>query len=248
MGRCPVEVEGSRYLTTLQNGRVSTHEARLAIRPAAQLFTSLPEQLSTVRRWNEERHWGFRAEDFHRVDLTPRAGSGPLIVDVIAVYLDERGDISGIRRTCHELWTLAAGLQPNTWCWDWYSDRYQQHPKPVLLRDQVDHRPGIRRVTLDLGAHFRPGRQIRAGSVRGPDSAHAEVLAAAAHFPRWIRAMDGKTVPHTWIGGYEVVVRDRPAPERVLALSWSHDRHTMSLTAGWSQHAHPGWAAPVIVG
>lgn len=32
---------------------------------------------------------------------------------------------------------------------------------------------------------------------------HAEVPAAAAHFPEWIRAMDGDKVPYIRIPGYE---------------------------------------------
>ena len=53
-------------------------------------------------------------------------------------------------------------------------------------------------MTVDLGAHFEPGRFISANRVRSHDSAHAEVLAAAAHFPRWIRAMD----VYIWLSGY----------------------------------------------
>jgi hypothetical protein len=225
---------------------VAAREARLAIMSPEQIFLSLPEQLGNVRRWNEQRRWGLRAEDLHSVDLTPRAGSDPLAVDVIAVYLDERGDLNGVRRTCHELWSVAAEQQPHTWAWDWYHDRWEHHPKPVALTEGFVHRPGIRRVTVDLGAHFTPGRHVRPSSLRGPHSAHAEVLAAAAHFPRWIRAMDGKTIPYAWIAGYEVLIGGHPMPSRLPALSWSRFRRTMSLTAGWAEHAYGGWAAPVL--
>jgi hypothetical protein len=109
------------------------------------------------------------------------------------------------------------------------------------------HRPGLRRVTVDLGAHFEPGRNVSANKVRGHDSAHAEVLAAAAHFPRWVRAMDGQTVPYTWLSGYEVMIWERPRPERVQALSWVGYRETMSLTADWADHAYSGWASPTCI-
>jgi hypothetical protein len=232
----------------MQNGQVKPREARLAATPPEHMFTSLPEQLSDIRQWNEERGWGFTAADFHAVDLSPRAGNlDELVVDVIAVYLPEAGGLDGVRRTCHEMWTLAAQQQPHAWSWDWYTDKWEQHHKPVRLIDGIVHRPGIRRVTVDLAAHVVPGRHIRPSQVRGPHSAHAEVLAAAAHFPRWVRAMDGKTVPYAWLCGYQVLVRDRPAP-RMPALSWSRLRRTVSLTAGWSEHAYGGWSAPTCLG
>jgi hypothetical protein len=209
------------------------------------MFTSLTEQLGNIRRWNAERHWGFGASDFQSVDLTPRAGNDPLIVDIIAIYLADTAECHGVIRTCQELWTVAAEQQPNSWSWDWYRDSWQDIPKPVRLIDGLVHRPGIRRVTVDLSYGYIPGRHVRPSALRGPDSAHAEVLAAAAHFPRWVRAMDGKEVPYTWLLGYEVMMRGERSPRRLPALSWSHLRQTMSLTAAWVNHSFSGWAAPV---
>lgn len=226
---------------------MAAREAQLALTPPGRLFTSLPEQLGNVRQWNEERRWGLRADDFQSVDLTPRAGAGPLVVDIIAVYLRDTAELNGVRRTCHELWTLATEQQPHSWAWDWYSDKWEHKPKPVCLADGIVHRPGIRRVTVDLGAHFNPEQYVRASRLRSPDSAHAEVLAAAAHFPRWVRAMDGKTIPYAWLAGYQVLIRGHPNPARLPALSWSRLRRTVSLTAGWAEHAHSGWAAPIRI-
>jgi hypothetical protein len=229
----------------MADNQLATRDVGLAVTPPpGTMFASLFEQLAQVRRWNEERGWGFSASDLDSVDLTPSAESRPLVVDLIAVYLDDNADLDGVRRTCHELWTLAAEQQPHTWCWDWYWDKWKNRPKPVRLLDGLVHRPGIRRVSVDLGAHFVPGRYLRPSHVRDQDSAHAEVLAAAAHFPRWIRAMDGKTIPYTWLSGYEVMIRERPSPERLPALSWSGFRRHMSLTADWIDHAHSGWASP----
>ncbi|HJT04263.1 MAG TPA: hypothetical protein VJ757_11650 [Pseudonocardiaceae bacterium] len=233
--------------TTTSNGRVQAHQARAALRPPGVMFTSLTEQLSNVRRWNAERHWGLGAADFHSVDLTPRAGNDPLVVDLIAIYLADTAEYNGVIRTCQELWTVAGEQQPHTWSWDWYRDSWQDIPKPVRLIDGLVHRPGIRRVTVDLSAGYMPGRHVRPSALRGPASAHAEVLAAAAHFPRWIRAMDGEKVPYTWLLGYEVMMRGQRTPLRMPALSWSHLRHTMSLTAAFMNHSFSGWAAPVRV-
>lgn len=212
------------------------------------MFASLDQQLANVRRWNDERGWGFSASDIESVDLTPGDDSKPLVVDVIAVYLDDSGPLSGVRRTCHELWRLAAEEFPNAWSWDWYWDEWRNRPKPVRLLDGIVHRPGVRRVTLDLGAHWRRGRQVRAIHVRGRNSAHAEILAAAAHFPRWLRSMDGVRVPYTWLAGYQVTIPERSIDYHIPCLSWSTFRQTLSLTADWAHHAYAGWAAPTCTG
>lgn len=232
----------------MHNGYVTTRDAKRVVTPPGKIFASLRTQLDHIRGWNEERRWGFTPDELDSVDLTPPAETKPLVVDLIAVYLGGDAELNGVRRTCHELWTVAAEQQPHTWCWDWYWDKWQDSPKPVRLVDGIVHRPGIRRVTVDLGAHFVPGRYLSPGKVRSPYSAHAEVLAAAAHFPRWVQAMDGKTVPYTWLSGYEVMSWERPSSERLLALSWVGYRHSMSLTAAWADHTHSGWASPICRG
>jgi hypothetical protein len=167
----------------MDNVRVATQGAKGTTTPE-EIFVSFRAQLDNIREWNKERRWGLRPDDLDSVDLTPPAENKPLVVDLIAVYLDGDAELDGVRRTCHELWTLAAGQQPHTWCWDWYWDKWKNRPKPVRLLDGITHRPGVRRVTVDLGAHFEPGRYLSPSKVRNQRSAHAEVLAAAAHFPR----------------------------------------------------------------
>jgi hypothetical protein len=217
--------------------------------PPAGIFVSLAEQLDNVRRWSAMRRWGFTEGDLASVDLTPATHDSPLVVDLIAVYLDSDWSLDGVRRTCDDLWLLAADQQPNSWCWDdWYWDQPDSGLKPVRLADGITHRPGVRRVTVDLGAHWVPGRHIRPIDVRGVDSAHAEVLAAAAHFPRWVRAMDGATVPYTWLAGYQVTVPRRSRHLRVPCLSWTAYRQMLSLTSHEADYSQPGWAAPACIG
>lgn len=216
--------------------------------PPKHMFTPLAEQVRAVRRWNRERRWGLSDADLARVDLTPTEHANPLVTDVVVVYLPGDGRVDGVRRTCHELWTLAAENMPNAWSWDWYRDQWQHNPKPVRLHGDRTHRPGVRRVTVDLGAHWTFGRYVRPNRVRGKDSAHAEVLAAAAHFPRWLRSMDGQSVPFTWVPGYEVTVPEYAAYRHMLALSWTGWRDTLSLMAADAEHAHSGWSCPTIVG
>lgn len=215
--------------------------------PPADIFVSLVEQLANVRRWNEEREWGLSVDELDSIDLIPGSHPDPLVVDLIAVYLDDAEKMNGVRRTCHELWGVASDRQPNAWAWDWYWDKWQSHPKPVRLLDGIVHRPGVRRITVDLGAYWEPGRHIRPGNLRTGNSAHAEIIAAAAHFPRWVRAMDGTSVPYVWLAGYQVTIPEYVSHSRLPGLAWTHFRRTLSLTVNWTEHSHSGWAAPRLV-
>lgn len=222
--------------------------------PPDFMFCSLDEQLANVRRWNSDREWGFTEAELAAVDRTPRSHPDPLVVDLIAVYLDaeyrgdDEGRMDGVRRTCHEMWDVATERYLNTWCWDWIRDAYESRPKPVRLLAGIAHRPGVRRVTLDLGAHWRPGRHIRPRNLRGRDSAHAEILAAAAHFPRWARSMDGISVPFPWLSGYQVTYPARGVDERLLALAWVEYRRTLSLSIARADHSFIGWSSPTVRG
>lgn len=215
--------------------------------PPADMFISLQDQLANVRRWNEQRGWGFGADELDSVDLSPRTHADPLVVDVVAVYLDADAELDGVRRTCNELWRIAAGEQENAWCWDWYWDGWRGIPKPVRLLPGIEHRPGVRRMTLDLGARWVPGRHVRVCHYRDEHSAHAEVLAAAAQFPRWVRAMDGKAVPFTWLPGYQITIAERGTPMHLPCLSWSGFRRTVTLTDSWADFSQIGWASPTCV-
>ncbi|MGI8694816.1 MAG: hypothetical protein ACR2JK_18260 [Geodermatophilaceae bacterium] len=218
--------------------------------PPPDMFASLVEQVANIRRWNEDREWDIDEHELAAVDLSPRMHADPLVVDLIAVYLDGSDSyLDGVRRTCHELWSVASERQPHTWSWDWLrGDGYDAPPKPVRLLPGIVHRPGVRRVTLDLGAHWIPGQAARPRRLRGPDSAHAEILAAAAHFPRWARAMNGSTVPFIWLSGYQVTYPEEGTDKRLPGLAWVQYRRTLSLTVDWVDHSHSGWASPVRVG
>lgn len=211
--------------------------------PPDDMFVSVAQQLDNVRRWNEERGWGFTASDFDNVDTTPSAHGDPLVVDIVAVYLPGDEELDAVRRTCHELWEVAAEHYPGAWCWD---ERTVELKQVRLLRGIV-HTPGIRRVTVDLGAHWTPPRPCRSLDIRCPASAHAEVIAAAAHFPRWVRAMDGTAVPYVWVSGYQVTWAPDESWRRLPCLSWNESRNTMSLTAHWADIFGTRWASPECV-
>lgn len=210
--------------------------------PMPELFVSLEVQLANVRNWNQMRGWGFTDSDFDSIDLTPVEHSG-LVVDVIAVYLPDQGKTSGIQRTFEELWDIASSLQPNNWRYE----SLKSDKKHLRLLDGIEHTPGIRRVTLDLGANWDTTNGIRPMDVRGKDSVHAEALAAAAHFPDWVQAMDGERVPYVWMPGYQVTIPGNEAWRYLPYLYWDRDDREVKLDAGWDAYRDCNWACPVVV-
>jgi hypothetical protein len=224
---------------SLADGVVSYLREQLApSRP--ELFVSLEVQLANVRNWNKMRGWGFTDADFEAIDLTPSERSG-LVVDVIAVYLPDEGNTSGVQRTFEELWDIASSLQPGKWRWE----ELKSDKKHLRLLDGIEHKPGIRRVTIDLGANWDPKDGIRPIDVRGSDSVHAEALAAAAHFPDWIQAMDGEHIPYVWMPGYQVTLPGAEAWRNVPYLHWYSLNRGVLLCALWGGNRRYGWACAV---
>lgn len=225
----------------LADGMVGWLREQLAP-PLPELFVSLEVQLANVRNWNQMRGWGFTDADFDAIDLTPLNHTG-LVVDVIVVYLPDKGKTSGIQRTFEELWDIASSIQP----YNWRYESLKSDPKHLRLLDGIEHTPGIRRVTLDLGANWDTTNGIRPVDVRGKDSVHAEALAAAAHFPGWVQAMDVERVPYVWLPGYQVTLPGGEAWRLVPYLNWDSVYGKVNLSAHWDDYRNYSWACPVVV-
>lgn len=207
-------------------------------------YVSPQEQLSNVRRWNEERGWGFADSDFpqHIPAFTP---SSPLEVLVLAVYLPEA--LLGLIvpdyiRTANELWQIARGLQPNWWQWD----SLKLDADHQRLLSGIEHKPGIRWVALDLAAHWNAKDGVRPRDVRDENSAHAEILAAAGHFPQWIQNMDGEKVPYAWLAGYQVTIPGGEAWTGVPGLVWDRASRRVILSADWGGDRYWACAVPAV--
>lgn len=207
-------------------------------------FASLVDQLANVRRWNDEREWGFCEAELRSVDLVDVSHASPFVTDVLAVDLPGNEAVNGVQRTCRELWELAAQRQPQAWCWDERKDG----TKPVRLLEGISHHPGIRRVTVDLAANWNRRSGVRPLDVRSRASASAEILAAAAHFPEWIRSMDGQHVPFVCLAGYEVTRPDYETWRHVLCLSWSHINRRINLSDNWGDYYQDRFSCPIRVG
>jgi hypothetical protein len=164
------------------------------------LFCSLEEQYQQLVKWNGEDRWGFSKRDFDLLDLTPATGpNSGLLVDVLTPYLHAGDGMAGVQRTFEALWQVAARQQPRVF----RASVFQTDPDHLRLLPGIEHVPGIRRVTLDLGANWDPTKGVRAIDVRGANSASAEVLAAAGHFPQWVRNAPDRRVPRVLMLGYQ---------------------------------------------
>lgn len=207
-------------------------------------YISPEEQLANMRRWNEERDWGFSDSDFpgEIPDFTP---SQSLEVLVLAVYLPDEGkgrkQVPGYVRTASELWQIAREGQPNWWQWD----GLKLDSDHLRLLPEVTHTPSIRWVALDLGAHWNAKDGVRPRDVRGENSAHTEILASAAHFPQWIQSMDGEKVPYVWLPGYQVTIPGSEAWAGLPFLRWDGRRRGVRLSAYWDAYQYWLYAVPV---
>lgn len=165
--------------------------------PLQTLFVPLDVQLDNIRRWNTERSWGFEESDFADIDLSPSENEG-LVTDLLAVYLPPSDGKSGVQRTYDELVSVITKQ---------HLEMIGGDDQVLLDRHDAVHIPGVRRVKVDLGANFEPewageDAEISPAKLSAPNVAHAEVLAAAAHFPAWLKAMGEDRVPPILIGGY----------------------------------------------
>lgn len=201
------------------------------------LFVDPKQQADNMRQWNTQSNFGFTKDDFGPIleAMARLPLPNGLTAPVLVAYLETVGE------TFEALWSAVESVYAKNYRWDEVkSDRHH-----LRLLDGIEH-PGrcLRWEVIDLGAHHEPenGRLVR--NVRGPDSAHAGVLAAAAHFPEWVAAMCGKTVPYVDIAGYQCTVRGDGRWRGVPCICG--DGSGVRLRAAWDGNRHYRYAAPVL--
>lgn len=165
------------------------------------------EQWQNVCRWNDIRGWGFSEAELELVNpnrttmastiLAGWTNPSPLCTLVLVPFLDS------VQQTMRELWEIVksqfstmefAGNQG----FDAWAER-------VTLQPGVEHSRGLRWCLVDLGAHCNPLAPSAVAKVRSKLSAHAHVLAAAAHFPGWCHDVQtNHGAPRPIIAGYRV--------------------------------------------
>lgn len=211
------------------------------------LFSStLEQQLANERSWSRQRGWRLPRSWFDNVDTTPSGLARGLIVDVLYSILPARGRggarIESVQRTFDERWTLGATLSQLD---GWRQPTLSSHSEKLRLLEGIEYEPGVFRATLSLCSHWG----ARPIDVRGSDSAGPEVLAAMAHFPDWIRLMDGRRIPYVCLAAYQVkdmLFGGKPW-SGVPDLEWYSVDRQVELGIGWEGANRPYWACPRVV-
>lgn len=217
------------------------------------LFTSLGEQRGNIIRWNLERGMDFTEAELTAIDITP---SGEQSLRRAELLVPVSADMeTNQEAVVDQLWFLSQEPQPNCW----------RNPDLVATPDDLHPIPGtkvyergIHRVVVDLAANWEPqgGRTLLEVDQRplqpGQSPAAAELLAAAAHFPKWVQAMDGVTVPYVDLWGFRFRLNtEDDSPEAwsyCPCLGWWAGSRELRFILGSVGYRGSEWAAPVVQG
>jgi len=183
---------------------VEALKAHPAFRLIHGRFNSLEDKLAMVRGWpgvTEEMLQAALEEGKERIALFERESpDNPLLDIVVSVY----------KPTAAETLAYARDRMRETFgkkFWQWEEFYADLAPDRVRYLDGVNAPTGgIRIEVVDLGAYFCPKSGMVPQDVRGPGSAHAAVIYAAAQDPEWVRQMDGTSVPYAIAAGFKLDV------------------------------------------
>ncbi len=192
--------------------------------PVELLFVSPTDQLSIVRALNDERGWQFTASDFQELGNPPAWPSQWLCAVVLDVSLDT------VMQTVEEAWQVITEIYPR--CWRWKNMR--SDPKHLRLLPGISHHRGLQWRVVNNAANWDTLHGINPADVRNPRSSpHSAILWEAVFFSRLTQAMDGVTIPHLWIPGYQVTVPGAEQPWLWMpAIRWFGDNRELGFDAG----------------
>ncbi len=211
-------------------------------------------QALDLRVANLRHDLGLGEEEFARLGPPPPWPEGRLKAVVLVARLPACYGKSGLERTVEEYWRRLA------WPVIGMGGRMARMPD---LRFDADHlvelgagvwQPGLSWAVLDLAASWSRAHahSPQYGSLMALSGkarpAGIEVLAAAAMHPRWLLAMDGNTVPFTWLPG--LLLKIDGVDHKVLpytpALSLLRQGQdvAVTLTASPSHFGHLSFAVP----
>lgn len=197
------------------------------------LFATPLQQLEMIKRLNQERGWGFTAEDFSSLGEAPTWPEDRLSV----VILD--ASLYFVQETFETAWKLVKDTQPNHWRWDGL-----RSDSDHLRLLSGEHQRGLQWQVLDLEANQNCQPEDVRSAITSPSSA---VLWMAYYSPQWIQSMNGKDVPFVWIPGYEVTVPGYRPWCGVPLLYWKADGRQVELHAYGCGDRGERWAVPVLI-
>jgi hypothetical protein len=186
-----------------------------------RFFVSCAQQLANLERWNEQYGWGFSEAHIARCYVQARTfdwPGDPLQAIVLVPSFSTPGD------TLTALIEAASDNGLYVWM-PGTANCIKEDPSRVRLVEGAYFLPNSLEWRLvDFGAHLtRRGTKVPNCSdlVTPAASAHAEVVAAAAHFPGWLRAIRKKSAPGIKVPGYRVVGADTQVGDVYLSVTCS---------------------------
>lgn len=211
-----------------------THQRVRKIQLTHGMFVSVDTQIENVRRWSEEQDLGFGDEVFEALPDPPAWPDDRLVPVALVPYLQT------VQATLDGLWGIAASRQKSQWRWP----ELRSDAEHLRLLQGIGHQPGLRWEVIDLAANWDKKDGTSPESVRSAKSPHAGILAAAAHHPKWVQAMDGAKVPYVWLPGYEAVIPGSSEWRFTPYLNFFHDARGVLLGAGECGDRGRGCAVP----
>lgn len=195
------------------------------------MFKSPQDQIKNIQKWNKKYKWGFSnaAIDtaFEKKPTSDNENTASLQTSVLVPYL------SGVQSTFDALIQVIR---------DEYKSHYISYYTKEVKLTHGTHKPGLRWETIDFGANRNKVPQDI-----GAEGAHAGILAAACHFPDWLKAMHGSTVPYVDLPGYRV---NAPGgdPWAISPYIYVSPDGSVLVRVGWADSSFPACAEPVVVG
>lgn len=207
------------------------------------------EQIENLKAWNVQKRWGFTADHFERaraacpkmpqdkhVALTlvpyPVIPAHELICDLWECVLDSQDCINqnlGWVAISKDSGLLDPAIYITQSTYGVIEIQYSGDLPPATP-------PVLRWEYLNLTGVGISDVTLRAVAKNKPIGPFFGVLAAAAHFPMWLRLTDGKRLPIMAMPGCAVVTRT--GDRRLLKLSWRKPDKVLTLQsdAGFNDH------------
>jgi len=226
------------WFERVRKGSLDPDEVALVVQMVIDrglLFVSPETKLQLCQERNASRDWGFTKEDFAALGEPPPCPIGYLCVVTLDVGLYT------LEQTLAEACHFAAIAQS-----DYNSIRSDRDC--LESSDGIKHQRGLRWRVINLAANWDHVDGVKPDDVYDPRVAPGlAILWEASYSPKWVRAMDGKTVPFVSISGCNLFLDSDRERRFNLGLSYrSEDRQIIFITTTVDE-GRPMWSIPAAL-
>ena len=226
-----------KMIDAMIKGAIDYRAAKLVALEKNLYEMTVDQQLTALRRANDEEKWGLTEADFERLTSTaPAWPQGKHAYRSFRIRFGEGDD--GVAKTFEAHYARIQHVFGEGRYWRWellLSGKVEYKGKPVerlrLLNGNHTHHAIVEWIVADLDTN-RKRESITA--VRDSKSLADELLVIAWLFPDMIRAIDYDKLPGLFAAGYEVNVPEDggEAWQRVVIVSFSRDGRQVGVSAG----------------